>query len=256
MVSTNAAGGHLAYGKALQGSSNGAGTPTLSHGGFGEATTATNFLLASSAKVIVTATSGTPTLQDIGGLDLDWGRWNQTQLDVVSTTLSTTDAKPANDTLWAVFKPANMSSLTGTHRYGNNSSVPINGSDHSDGNLNGGVIEFDIDFGASTDAISNGSLTVYDSNNDTWRATFNGDINHRTVGDITGTFATMTDISGTYKGTQPITDGAFGGAFTNTTSAPAFVGGFSLKANDSGGGAVFVQGMTVLNSSNCFTCPL
>jgi hypothetical protein len=60
----------------------------------------------------------------------------------------------------------------------------------------------------------------------------------------------MTDISGTLNGAGSLS-GAMGGVFTTGSGTqPDFVGGFSLKA-DSGG---FVQGVTLLNNRDCFSC--
>ena len=123
-------------------------------------------------------------------------------------------------------------------RYGNNSNVAITGIDETGGALKGGVIEFDVDFG--TDLISNGTMLIYDSSNTTWSVTFDGNVH--------GAFATMSNVTGTFGGTDTVT-GAIGGAFTGTTTTPDFVSGFSLKS-----GSSFVQGMSLLDNENCFTC--
>jgi hypothetical protein len=254
LVSTGAAGGDIAFGKAKQGSNGGEGVPVISHNGFGQANTDADALKV-PAKVVLTtadnASTGAPTMQNVGGIaDLDWGRWDNVQLAVKSNQLATPgDARPPQDLMWAVFKPV-AAPTTGTFRYGNNAAVPISGVDSSGGALRGGSIEFDIDFAGGVDAISNGSIVIFDSSNATWSATFNGDITTRTIGAVTGTSATMTDISGTLNGAGSLT-GAMGGVFTTGAGPqPDFVGGFSLKA-DSGG---FVQGITLLNDRDCFSC--
>ena len=245
LVSTNAAGGSIAYGKAIQVSS-GAGVPIISHNGFGQAVTGIASLTVPPAVVLTTTTSassGPPTLQDVGGLDLDWGRWDHTQLNALSNTLTpSSNAFPTHDVEWAVFQPANMASLTGTYRYGTSSGVPISGIDDIGGHLRGGTVEFDVNLGGGVDAISNGLLRVFDSRNSTWSVTFNGD--------VTGAFATMKDITGTLNSAGNVT-GAIGGVFTGTGPKPAFVSGFSLQS-----GGSFVQGITLLNGTNCLSCTL
>jgi hypothetical protein len=224
--------------------SSGSGIPIISHNGFGQVITGSDMLEVPADVVISTLTSastGLPTLQNIGGLDLDWGRWDNVQLDVVATRSGNpADGATTNDVEWAVFKPANMASLTGTFRYGNGSDVPISGVDQTGASLKGGVLEFIVNLAGGPDSISNGLLQVFDSNNATWRVTFNGN--------ISGAFATMTDITGTYATTNSVT-GAIGGVFTGTTSTPDFVAGFSLQS-----GSNFVQGITLLNNETCFSC--
>lgn len=242
-MSTDASGGSIAYGKAVQGSGSGAGIPVLSHNGFGQAITSSSLLAVPSTVVISTAagaSTGAPTLQNVGTLDLDWGRWDNAQIEVKN---GASNAIPPNDVEWAVFKPSTMTGLaSGTIRYGNNSSVPISGIDQTGNSLKNGVIEFDITFGLTTDAISNGSLQVFDSANIAWKVTFNGD--------ISGAYAKMTDISGTRDAVGSVT-GVIGGVFTGTTTTPDFVGGFALKS-----GSNFIQGISLMNNENCFNCPL
>ncbi|MES2605941.1 MAG: hypothetical protein V4603_13470, partial [Pseudomonadota bacterium] len=184
--------------------------------------------------------------QNIGSLDMDWGRWDNADLKVEATRSgNSADGITTNDVQWVVFKRANMAGLTGTYRYGNGSDVPISGIDSTGGSLKGGTIEFDVNLAGGVDAISNGLLQVFDSSNTTWRVTFNGD--------ISSGFATMTDITGTYNSTGSVT-GAIGGAFVETiagSSTPDFISGFSLQS-----GGNFVQGMTLLNNETCFSCTI
>lgn len=245
MVSTNASGGSIAYGKAIQGSGSGAGVPTLSHNGFGKSVSDPDLLQIDADYVITTgasASSGPPVLQNVGGLDLDWGRWDHVQIDEKVGSAAHESATAGTEWLhWAVFKPANMASTTGTVHYGNNSVTPLIGVDESGGALHGGVIEFDVDFDGG--AITNGSMVLFDSANDTWNVTFDGHVHD--------SFAQMTNVSGTFGGTASVT-GVIGGAFvdTGTTNAtPDFITGFSLQS-----GSSFVQGMSLLNNEDCFTC--
>jgi hypothetical protein len=235
LVSTGASGGNMALGKALQGSGSGAGAPTISFNGFGS-----NSLTIPASNVITTVTGAStalPTLQNVGGLDLDWGRWDDVQIESKHGTVTLT-----KDVMWAVFIPtATMPSPTGTAvRYGNNSTVPINGIDDTGGALRSGVIEFDVTFGQTVDAISNGSMVVFDSRNLSWNITFNGD--------LSGPYVKMTDVTGTFNTTGNVT-GTMAGAFTGTGLTPDFVTGFSLTS-----GSNFIQGTSLLNNEDCFTC--
>ena len=182
-------------------------------------------------------------MQDVGGLDLDWGRWDDVQIESKVGTVTLT-----RDVQWAVFKPTLTMPTTGTLiRYGNNSTTPFSGIDDTGSALRSGVIEFDVTFGQTVDAIRNGSLKVFDSRNATWNVTFNGDLH--------GAFVRMTDVTGTYTNTSNavsnVTASAIGGVFTGTTSTPDFVMGFSLKA-----GTSFIQGTSLLNNETCFNCAL
>jgi hypothetical protein len=246
VVSTSAPGGAIGFGKAIQVSS-GSGVPIISHNGFDQ-NIAGSDMLEVPADVVFTANATAPTrlptLENIGSLDMDWGRWDNVDLKVESTRSGNlADGQTTNDVNWVVFKPASMAGLTGKYRYGNGSDIAIAGIDETGASLKGGVFEFDVNLAGGTDAISNGLLQINDSSNTSWRVTFNGD--------ISGSYATMTDISGTFNGSTSVT-GAIGGAFVSGSgTTPDFIGGFSLKAVTGGD---FVQGMTVLNNETCFSC--
>lgn len=225
----------IAFGKALRTT-----IPTLSHNGFGLAITSSN-LLKTPADVVFSAGSNAAATQSVGTLELDWGRWDDGVLSVQTNTTANPASPTGKDIDWAVFKPANMASLSGTYRYSTNSDITITGIDDTGNALKGGLIEFNVNLAGGTDAISNGLLQVFDSRNSTWRATFNGDVQ--------GAFAKMTDISGSYNGTGFIT-GSIGGAFMGTGTAPAFISGFALQ-----NGGLFVQGINVLvPDQNCLSC--
>jgi hypothetical protein len=235
---SNSGSNSIAFGKALR-TTNGTNIPTISHNGFGLAITSSN-LLAVPAGVVLSATANVASTQNVGGLELDWGRWDDGALDVKSNTTANAASPPGKDLDWAVFKPANMASLSGTFRYGTTSDITITGIDDTGNALKGGLIEFDVNLAGGVDAISNGLLQIFDSRNSTWRATFNGDVQ--------GAFAKMTDISGSYNNTGFLT-GAIGGAFIGTGTTPDFLTGFALQ-----NGGLFIQGITVLNNENCFSC--
>ena len=246
LVSTNASGGSVAYGKALR--TNGSSSvPVLSHNGFGQDIAASTLLKVPADVVITTAgtaSTGPAQALNVGGLELDWGRWDNIQIEV-KANLTTTSAVPANDIEWAVFRPANMASLNGTYRYGTDSRIPLRGTDDTGTALRGGLIEFDVNLAGGPDAISNGLLQVFDSRNSTWRVTFNGDIQ--------GPYARMTDISGTFGGSGFVT-GAIGGVFVTTpaggiANTPDFITGFSLQS-----GSNFVQGFGLMNNETCISC--
>jgi hypothetical protein len=226
-------------GKALQGSGAGAGVPTISFNANSDITNQTALFAIPATNVITTvsgASTGAPTLQNVGGLDLDWGRWDDAQIESKVGTITLT-----SDVLWAVFIPTATMPATGTLiRYGNNSIVPINGVDDTGGALRSGVIEFDVTFGQTLDAITNGSLVVFDSRNASWNVRFNGDVH--------GSLVEMTDVAGTFNGSGNVF-GDIGGAFTGSGPTPDFVMGFSLES-----GSNFIQGMSLLNNENCFTC--
>lgn len=233
LVASNASNS-IAFGKALR-----ATIPTLSHNGFGLVITSSN-LLKNPADVVLIAGSNTTSTQNVGNLELDWGRWDDGALAVQTNTSVNPASPPGKDIDWAVFKPANMASLSGTYRYSTNSDITITGIDDTGNALKGGLIEFDVNLAGGTDAISNGLLQIFDSRNSTWRATFNGD--------VMGAFAKMTDISGSYNGTGFIT-GSIGGAFMGTGTTPDFITGFALQ-----NGSLFIQGITVMANENCFSC--
>ncbi len=263
LVSSGSVGGDIAFGKAVQVTAD--ATPVLSHNGFGKdisdsgvAPADLETIPAAVVLVNTSPTAGLPTKTNIsGGLQLDWGRWNLANVSVESTTLTpTTNAIPGRtrcntstsancDVLWAVFQPRAVADMNGSvlGRFGNNSSVPIHGFDDAGLALLGGIFEFDVDLSSGPDAISSGLLTIFDSANATWRATFNGDIE--------GAYATMTDIVGTFSGGEGPITGSIGGAFTGATATPHFVGGFALQH-----GSHFVQGISVLNPDDCFSCTL
>lgn len=238
-MSSNGSGGSLTGGKALQGSGSGAGVPTISFNANSVITNQTALFAIPATNVITTVTgasSGLPTHQNVGGLDLDWGRWDDVQVESKVGTITLT-----NDVQWAVFIPTASMPVTGTLiRYGNNSIVPIVGIDDTGSALRSGTIEFDVTFGQTIDAISNGSLIVFDSRNATWNVTFSGDLH--------GSLVEMTDITGTFNSAGSVA-GDIGGAFTGATSTPDFVMGFTLQS-----GSNFIQGMSLLNNENCFTC--
>jgi hypothetical protein len=247
LVSTDASSGQsIAYGKAIP---NNSGTiPAISENGFGQDISSGTLLTANVPTTVVLTTtagasSGPATSQNIGGLNVSWGRWDKTQMQ----TLPTNNAAliPINDLNWALFIPTVAMPANGTYRYATDSSIGINGIDHTGNALRGGVIEFNVNFAGGVDAISNGLLQVFDSRNATWRVTFNGN--------IVGAFATMTDITGTVSvpgasSLGNVTSGAIGGVFTGTGPTPAFVNGFSIKS-----GSEFIQGMTLLNKTTCIT---
>jgi hypothetical protein len=241
LVTQGVGNNHIAFGRAIPGSASTAAL--ITHNGFGLAIDNPNLLAAQAVAVLTTANNAStapstgPALQ---GLELTWGRWNKTQIQIrTNPANNTTDAAPNANMEWAVFKPANMAGLTGTFRYGNSSLLASSSIDQTGAELLGGIVEFDVNLAGGPFSISNGLLQIFDSTNATWRVTFNGTLN--------GAFATMTDIIG-FFGTAPVT-GSLGGVFIGTGTTPDFVGGFSLQS-----GFNFVQGIALLDNENCFSC--
>lgn len=160
---------------------------------------------------------------NIDGLELDWGRWDNTEILLDESPLNPTRINaPDTDIEWAVFKPADMSSKTGKASY---RASQFNGQAENGGAISEVKLDFDVNLAGGTNAISNGQLRIVEGNTSNWTVSFSGD--------VSGAYATMKDISGTFTGTgtsQTVDQANMRGAFVGTGSTPDFVTGFVLQS--------------------------
>jgi hypothetical protein len=159
----------------------------------------------------------------IDGMELDWGRWDNTEVLLDESPLNPTRiSAPGTDIEWAVFKPADMSSKTGRASY---TVSRFTGQAENGGAISEIKMDFDVNLAGGTSAISNGQLRVVEGNTSNWSVTFSGD--------VAGAYATMKGISGTFTGTgisQTVDQASMRGAFVGTGSTPDFLTGFVLQS--------------------------
>src|SRR5690606_20590939 len=110
------------------------------------------------------------------------------------------------DTLWAVFRPADVSELSGNYSYSGSS---FQGVDEMGSDLSVVDLDFGVDF--TNSVITGGSLFVLEGDELTsWNASFTG-------GALNGPFVDMTGVSGTYGASEiPLAPSSkISGAFVN-----------------------------------------
>jgi len=160
---------------------------------------------------------------NINGLELDWGRWDNTEVLLDENALNPTRiSAPGTDIEWAIFKPADMSSKTGRASY---TASQFTGQAENGGAISQVKMDFDVNLAGGTNAISNGQLRVVEGNTSNWSVSFSGD--------VSGAYATMNGISGTFTGTgisQTVDQANMRGAFVGTGSTPDFLTGFVLQS--------------------------
>jgi len=235
----------IGFGKALRWAQGNLGAPLLTHNGLQESGAPA---LTVPASHVLTSANNTAASQANVILELDWGRWNETDVIASTNRLDRSIVASNNSSInWALFKPASvtLADLKGKS-YTLSDYQLSNDAGHTE--FHSVNMNFDIDMG--TGNITNGQIGIMERiyidtapfEGDYWDAGFSGSIQSNGFTQLTGSGSFYErDFANNLPEVGAPATLSIQGVFVGTGSTPAFLSGFVLQQTGVTGN--FVQGL-------------